>query len=145
VAAEERRGARRNGKSLGSWKAGEGLHGLALYSPPSPPPSPPPDTETTKTESTNTETSLDPGTVQSGANAVAAPAPRRKPAVAAPVLVVARSRLITSGRSLVLDTGLRATCPARGPRAATIRAGSGPAVVRKTSVRVKLRRLSDSR
>jgi hypothetical protein len=198
------------GASLVSWRAGEGLHGLAVYSPPPlpppPPPPPPPDTdttntETTSTESTNTETSLDPGAVQSAANTVAPATARPRPAVAAPAFVVARGSLITSGRSLLLDTGLSATCPARGPRCratvaltvaapgpraaavrttpvgtlrttiapgararlvvrlsrrgsalvrrrgsvlvaarATMRAGSGPARVAKTSVRVNLRR-----
>jgi len=193
--------ATEEGTSLVSWRAGQGLHGMAVYSPSPPSPPPPPDIETT-----NTETSLDPGAVQSAANTVAAATPRPRPAVAAPAFVVARGSLIASGRSLLLDTGLRATCPAggrrchatvaltvaaSGPRAAavrtirvgtlsttiapgararlvvrlnqkgsalvrrrrsvliaaraTIRAGSGPARVAKTGVRVRLRRLSGSR
>jgi hypothetical protein len=190
-----------SGQSLGSWSAGDGLHGVALYGPPAPPP---PDTGT----------NADPAPVQSTPSTVdtatpAAPTLVVAPslAVAAPALAVTRNgRLITSGRSLLLDTGLRATCPAGGPRChatvaltvaapgaraagvhttnvgtlrqtiapgararlvvrlnrkgaalvrrrrsvlvaarATIRAGSGRARVAKTSVRVRLRRLSDSR
>jgi hypothetical protein len=192
-----------SGESLGSWTAGEGLHGVALYSPPPPPP---PDTGTTADPHPNQSAA---STVDTATVIPAAPtlvvAPSR--AVAAPALAVTRSaRLITSGRSLVLDTGLRATCPPGGPRChatvaltvaapgpraagvhttrvgtlrttiapgtkarlvvrlnkkdsalvrgrrsvlvaarATIRAGSGPARVAKTNVRVRLRRLSDSR
>jgi WD40 repeat protein len=93
-----------SGQKLGSWSAGSGLHGLAVYSPPAPP-------------QPNTETSLDPGTgTQSGASIVDAATAGHTTAVAAPALVIARSRLITSGRSLLLDTGLRATCPAGGLR-----------------------------
>jgi hypothetical protein len=178
-----------SGQKLGSWSAGSGLHGVAVYSPPAPP-------------QPNTETSLDPGTgTESGASTVDPASAGHTTAVAAPTFAIARSRLVTSGRSLLLDTGLRATCPvgglrcratvaltiaAHGARAAgahttrvgmlsttiapgararlvvrlnkkgcalvrkrrsvalaaraTIRAGSGPAVATKTSVRVKLRR-----
>ena len=100
-----------SGQSLGSWSAGDGLHGVALYGPPAPPP---PDTGT----------NADPAPVQSTPSTVdtatpAAPTLVVAPslAVAAPALAVTRNgRLVTSGRSLLLDTGLRATCPAGGPR-----------------------------
>lgn len=37
------------------------------------------------------------------------------PSLDMPALAVAHGRLLTSGRSLLLDTGLQVTCPATGP------------------------------
>jgi hypothetical protein len=94
-----------SGQQLASWVAGEGLAGVAVYSP-----SPP--------QQQSAQASLDPGATQGGAGAVAAHghAPAAMPKLAArPTLAAARGRLIASGRSLLLDTGLRATCPAGGP------------------------------
>jgi hypothetical protein len=183
-----------SGQQFQSWSAGTGgLYGMAVYSPPPPAEQNPPQQ--------HTETSLDPGATQSGASSVETTTSAQTVAIAAPALVVADGRLITVGRSLLVDTGLRATCPAGGPQCratvaltmatagaraaaarstrvgtlsttiapgaraklvvrlnrkgaalvrkrgavtfaarATIRAGSGRAVVTKTSVRVKLRR-----
>jgi hypothetical protein len=179
-----------SGQQLDSWTAGAGMGGVAVYSPP--------------LVQQHGAPSLDPGPTQSGASTTAghpvAAGPTTAAAIAAPQLAVVRGRLVAAGRSLRLDTGLRATCPAAGPRcraavaltvagtgaraaaAATrvgalsttiapgatarlvvalnrrgaalirrrravtiavrvsVRAGSGPAVVRKTNVRVALRR-----
>jgi hypothetical protein len=180
------------GQKLGSFSAGTSLGGVAVYGPPLPAQQDPPQQ--------HAETSLDPGAAQSGASTVQTAPPAQTIAVAAPAFVIANGRLITSGTSLLLDTGLRATCPAGGPSCrgtvaltiattaaraaavrttrlgtlsttiapgvrarlvvrlnkkgaalvrkrravtvaarATIRAGSGRAVVTKTSIRVKLR------
>jgi hypothetical protein len=180
-----------SGQQLDRWSAGGFMHGVAVYSPP--------------LAQQHGAPSLDPGPTQSGASTTAAHTTAAAPAnaaaaIAAPALAVVRGRLVAAGRSLRLDTGLRATCPAAGPRcravvaltvagtgaraaaAATrvgalsttiapgatarlvvalnrrgaalirrrravtiavrvsVRAGSGPAVVRKTNVRVQLRR-----
>jgi hypothetical protein len=182
-----------SGQQFESWSVGPGgLRGLAVYSPPLP--------AQQNTPQQNTATSLDPGATHAASSAATTtPAPTL--AIAAPALVLAHGRLITVGRSLLVDTGVLATCPAGGPpcratvaltmvttgaRAAaartmrigtlnttvaagakarlvvrlnkkgaalvrkrgavtvaaraTIRAGSGRAVVTKTSVRVTLRR-----
>jgi hypothetical protein len=182
-----------SGQPLGSFSAGTSLSGVAVYNAPLPAPQ--------STPEQHTEASLDPGATQSGAGTIQTTASSRTIAIVAPALVVAGARLITVGGSLLLDTGLRAICPAGGPycratvaltmattgahaaaagttrvgtlsktiapgaraklvvrlnrkgaavvrkrRAvtfaarATLRAGSGRAVVTKTSVRVKLRR-----
>jgi hypothetical protein len=174
--------------------AGTSLGGVAVYSPPPPPPKSPPG-GTTTTQTTSDAHAVD-GTAITGGLAFSS-----APSLAAPAFLVTHGRLITSGGSLRLDTGLQATCPAGGPKCSanvtltvagtgarasaasatrvgtlntkiapgakaklvvrlskkgaalirrrhavtiaarvSIRAGSGPAVVRKTSVRVLLRR-----
>jgi hypothetical protein len=182
-----------SGQRMDRWTAGPGLGGIAVYNPP---PAPPPTTSpgTTTTQSTP------------GANPASAPlltgglAFSSAPSLDMPALAVSHGRLLTSGRSLSLDTGLQVSCPAAGPRCSanvtltvadagaraaaasvtrvgtlstkvapgartrlvvrlsrkgaalvrrhsavtiaarvSIRAGNGPAVVRKTSVRVLLR------
>jgi hypothetical protein len=175
-----------SGQQLDSWTAGDGMGGVAVYDAPPPP------------EQQHGEPSLDSGGAQNGGAVVAA----TSNAAALPTLATARGRLVAGGRSLLLDTGLRAACPAGGPacratvtltvagtgaraaapshatpvgtlratiapgaraslvvrlsrtgaalirrrRAATVavrvsvRAGGGPALVRRTNVHVQLRR-----
>ncbi len=181
------------GQRVDRWTAGLGLGGIAVYNPPAPPAQ---GTGTATTQSTSGSTTLD-GTTGGQTFAMASSAP----SLDMPALAVAHGRLLTSGRSLLLDTGLQVTCPAAGPRCTanvtltvagsgaraaaasatrvgtlsakiapgakaklvvrlnkkgaalirrhravtiaarvSIRAGNGPAVVRKTSVRVLLRR-----
>ena len=181
------------GQRVDRWTAGLGLGGIAVYNPPA---SPAQGTGTATTQSTSGSTTLD-GTTGGQTFAMASSAP----SLDMPALAVAHGRLLTSGRSLLLDTGLQVTCPAAGPRCTanvtltvagsgaraaaasatrvgtlnakiapgakaklvvrlnkrgaalirrhravtiearvSIRAGNGPAVVRKTSVRVLLRR-----
>jgi hypothetical protein len=185
-----------SGQRVDRWTAGPGLGGFAVYNPP-PAPAPPTNTSpgTTTSQSTSTTTTtIDPTPVTGGMVFSSAPS------LDMPALAVSHGRLLTSGGSLRLDTGLQVSCPATGPRctanvtltvagadaraAATsvtrvgtlstkvapgakarlvvrlsrkgaalvrrhsavtiaarvsIRAGNGPAVVRKTSVRVLLR------
>jgi hypothetical protein len=179
-----------SGQQLASWSAGPVLNGVAVYSPPPP-------------AQQNTEASFDHGEMHSGASSNAnTTTPAHTATITAPAVVIARGRLIASRTSLRLDTGLRVTCPAGGPRChasvaltvgttearaaaashttrvgtlnttivpgakaklvvrlnkkgsavlrqrrvvtvatrATIRAGSAPAVVTNTSIRVRLRR-----
>ena len=68
-----------SGESLGSWSAGDGLHGVALYSPPPPPPPP-----------ADTGTSADPAPMQSAASTVDTATPAAATLVVAPSLAVAR-------------------------------------------------------
>jgi hypothetical protein len=180
-----------SGQRLERWSAGAGMGGVAIYSaPPALAKSP----GTTTTQSTSGSSTID-GTTGARTFAIASSAP----SLAAPAFAVAHGRLVTSGRSLLLDTGLQVTCPAAGPKCSanvaltvagagaraaaasvtrvgtlrtkiaagakaklvvrlskkgaalirkrrdltvaarvSIRAGSGPAVVRRTSVRVHL-------
>jgi hypothetical protein len=185
-----------SGQRMDRWTAGPGLGGIAVYNPaalPAPPTNTFPGTSTTQSTSgtkTVNATPITGGLAFSSA-----------PSLDMPALAVAHGRLLTSGRSLRLDTGLQVTCPAKGPRCSanvtltvagtgprasaasamrvgtlstkvapgakaklvvrlnkkgaalirrrravtiaarvSIRAGSGPAVVRKTSVRVLLHR-----
>jgi hypothetical protein len=186
-----------SGQRMDRWTAGPGLGGIAVYNPPPPPaPSPPTSTSpgTTTTQSTAATNPVEAPPLTGGLAFSSAPS------LDMPALEVAHGRLLTSGRSLRLDTGLQVTCPAAGPRCSanvtltvagararaaaasvtrvgtlstriapgakarlvvrlskkgaalmrrrsavtiaarvSIRAGNGPAVVRKTSVRVLLR------
>jgi hypothetical protein len=185
-----------SGQRMDRWTAGPGLGGVAVYNPP-PLPAPPTNASpgTTTTQSTSSTNTLDATAIAGGLAFSSAPS------LDMPALAVAHGRLLTSGRSLRLDTGLQVTCPAKGPRCSakvtltvagtgprasaasatrvgrlstkvapgakaklvvrlnkkgaalirrrravtiaarvSIRAGSGPAVVRKTSVRVLLHR-----
>jgi hypothetical protein len=185
-----------SGQRMDRWTAGPGLGGIAVYNPP--PLTPPPTSTSSGTstpQSTSSTNPLDAPALRGG------PAFSSAPSLDMPALAVAHGRLLTSGRSLRLDTGLQVTCPAKGPRCSanvtltvagagprasaasamrvgtlstmvapgakaklvvrlnkkgaalirrrravtiaarvSIRAGSGPAVVRKTGVRVLLRR-----
>jgi hypothetical protein len=179
------------GQRMDRWSAGSSLGGVAVYNPP---PTPAKSPVTTTTQSTSGSSTID-GTTAARTFAIASSAP----SLAAPAFAVAHGRLVTSGRSLLLDTGLQVTCPAAGPKCSanvaltvagggaraaaasvtrigtlrtkiaagakaklvvrlskkgaalirkrrdltvaarvSIRAGSGPAVVRRTSVRVHL-------
>jgi hypothetical protein len=174
---------------------GTSLGGVAIYSPPLPP-SQGPGNGGNATQSTSGSSTFD-GTLGAQTFAMASSVP----SLDMPAFAVAHGRLLTSGRSLRLDTGLQVSCPATGPRCSanvtltvarggaraaaasvtrvgtlstkiapgakaklvvrlnkkgaalirkhsavtiaarvSIRAGSRPAVVRKTSVRVLLRR-----
>ena len=187
-----------SGQRMDRWTAGPGLGGIAVYNPPPPPTQGPGsggDSDTT--QSTSGSSTVD-GTIGAQTFAMASSVP----SLDMPAFAVAHGRLLTSGRSLLLDTGLQVSCPATGPKCSanvtltvagaggaraaaasvtrvgtlstkiapgakaklvvrlskkgaalirrrhavtiaarvSIRAGSGPAVVRKTSVRVLLRR-----
>ena len=178
--------------------AGTSLGGVAVYSPPALPPASPAGTGTgtSTTQSTSGAHTVDAGAMTGGLAFTSS-----APSLAAPSFAVAHGRLLTSGGSLRLDTGLQVSCPATGPKCranvtltvagtgarasaasatrvgtlstriapgakaklvvrlnkqgaalirrrkavtiaarVSIRAGSGPAVVRKTSVRVLLHR-----
>jgi hypothetical protein len=171
---------------------GTSLGGVAVYSPPPLPPKSPPG-GTTTTPTTPESHAVDATAITGGLIF------QSSPSLAAPAFIVTHGRLLTSGRSLRLDTGLQVRCPATGPKCranvtltvarggahvaaasltrvgtlsteiapgakaklvvrlsrkgaalirkrsavtiaarVSIRAGSGPAVVRKTSVRVLL-------
>jgi hypothetical protein len=183
------------GQRMDRWTAGPGMGGVAVYNP-SPPPVPPTSTSpgTSTTQSTSSSHPVN-ATAITGGLAFSAPS------LDMPALAVAHGRLLTSGGSLRLDTGLQVSCPATGPKCSanvtltvagtgarasaasvtrvgtlstkiapgakarlvvrlskkgaalvrrrsavtiaarvSIRAGHGPAVVRKTSVRVLLHR-----
>ncbi len=192
-----------SGQRMDRWTAGPGLGGIAVYNPPPPPPPPPPappapptntSPGTTTTQGTSATTPVEAPPLTGGLAFSSAPS------LDMPALEVAHGRLLTSGGSLRLDTGLQVTCPAAGPRCSanvtltvarararaaaasatrigtlsiriapgakarlvvrlsrkgaalvrrhsavsiaarvSLRAGNGPAVVRKTSVRVLVR------
>jgi hypothetical protein len=184
-----------SGQRMDRWTVGGGIGGVAVYNPP-PTPAPPTSTSpaTSTTQSTPGTHAIDATPITGGLVFSSAPS------LDMPALAVAHGRLLTSGGSLRLDTGLQVSCPAAGPRCNTnvtltvagagaraaaasvtrvgtlrtriapgaktrlvvalsrkgaalvrrrsavtiaarvsIRAGLGPAVVRKTSVRVLLR------
>jgi hypothetical protein len=184
-----------SGQRVDRWTAGPGLGGFAVYNPP-PPPAPPTNTSpgTNTTQSTPGANPVEAAPITGGLLFSSAPS------LDMPALAVSHCRLLTSGRSMRLDTGLQVSCPAAGPRCTanvtltvagagaraaaasvtrvgtlsanvapgakarlvvrlskkgaalvrkhsavtiaarvSIRAGHGPAVVRKTSVRVLLR------
>lgn len=182
-----------SGQRVDRWTAGPGLGGVAVYSPPAPPASTP--SGTTTTQSTSAANPVDAAPLTGGLAFSSAPS------LDMPALEISHGRLLTSGRSLLLDTGLQVSCPATGPKCSanvtltvagsgarasaasatrvgtlstkiapgakaklvvrlnrkgaalirrrhavtiaarvSLRAGKGPAVVRKTSVRVLLHR-----
>jgi hypothetical protein len=185
------------GQRMDRWTAGPGMGGIAVYNPPAPPTQGPGSAGgSNTTQSTSGSSTVDP-TLGAQTFAMASSVP----SLDMPAFAVAHGRLITSGRPLLLDTGLQVSCPATGPKCSanvtltvarggahaaaasatrvgtlstkiapgakaklvvrlskkgaalirrrhavtiaarvSIRAGSGPAVVRKTSVRVLLRR-----
>ena len=182
-----------SGQRVDRWTAGPGLGGIALYNPPAPPAQGPASGGgSTTTQSTSGSSAIGAQTFAMASSA---------PMLDMPALAVAHGRLLTSGHSLLLDTGLQVSCPATGPKCSanvtltvagvgarasaasatrvgslstkiapgakaklvvrlnkkgvalirrrhavtiaarvSIRAGKGPAVVRKTSVRVLLHR-----
>ena len=99
-----------SGQRLDRWNAA-GLSGVAVYDP-SVTPAPPTDTSpgTTTSQSTSATTMVDPAPVTGGMLFSSAPS------LDIPAFEVAHGRLLTSGGSLRLDTGLQVTCPAAGPR-----------------------------
>jgi hypothetical protein len=180
-----------SGQRVDRWTAGPGMGGIAVYNPPRPASTSP---GTTTTQGTSAANPVDAAPITGGLAFSSAPS------LDMPALAIAHGRLLTSGKSLSLDTGLQVTCPATGPRCSanvtltvagaaaraaaasvtrvgtlstkiapgakarlvvrlskkgaalirrrsavtiaarvSIRAGKGPAVVRKTSVRVLLR------
>jgi hypothetical protein len=185
-----------SGQRMDRWTAGPGLGGIAVYNPPLPP-APPTSTSpgTSTTQSTSATNPVGATPITGGLAFASAPS------LDMPALAVSHGRLLTSGRSMRLDTGLQVSCPAAGPRCSanvtltvagaggrvaaasvtrvgtlstkiapgakarlvvrlskkgaalvrkrsavtiaarvSIRAGHGPAVVRRTSVRVLVRR-----
>ena len=121
-----------SGQELSSWSAGTSLHGVVVYSPPAPA-----EQQQTGPGVGLGETASSGGTVDAvdstPASALATPT--------APAFVVTRGKLVTLGKSLIIDTGLRATCPAAGARCrATVdltvatKAGGAAAAARTTRV-----------
>jgi len=180
-----------SGQRMDRWTVGGGIGGVAIYNPPRPASASP---GTTTTQGTSAANPVGSAPLTGGLAFSSAPS------LDMPALAVSHGRLITSGGSLRLDTGLQVSCPAQGPRCSanvtltvarggaraaaasvtrvgtlstkiapgakaslvvrlskkgaalirrrsavtiaarvSIRAGNGPAVVRKTSVRVLLR------
>jgi len=109
-------------QQLDSWSAGDGMRGLAVYDPPPP-----------------VQPNGEPGGAASGSSAPsgtgAAVVAAASHAAALPTLATARGGLAAAGRSLLLDTGLRVSCPAGG---ATCRA-TVTATVAGTGVRAVAR------
>ncbi|HEX6698459.1 MAG TPA: hypothetical protein VF080_16740 [Solirubrobacteraceae bacterium] len=99
------------GQRMGRWTAGPGLGGVAVYSPPSPPAQGPGSGGSNTTQSTSGTSAIDP-TIGAQTFAMASSAP----SLDMPALAVAHGRLLTSGHSLLLDTGLQVSCPATGPK-----------------------------
>jgi hypothetical protein len=182
-----------SGQRVDRWTAGRGMGGIAVYNPPQPASTSP---GSNASQSTSGSSTIDPA-IGAQIFAMASSAP----SFDMPALAVAHGRLLTSGHSLLLDTGLQVSCPATGPKCSanvtltvagsgahasaasatrvgtlstkiapgaraklvvrlnrkgaalirrrhavtiaarvSLRAGKGPAVVRKTSVRVLLHR-----
>jgi hypothetical protein len=98
-----------SGQRVDRWTAGPGLGGIAVYNPP---PAPPTTTSpgTPTTQSTSGNDTIDATAITGGLVFSSAPS------LDMPALAVAHGRLLTSGGSLRLDTGLQVTCPATGPR-----------------------------
>jgi hypothetical protein len=93
-----------SGQQLGlPWSAGSSLSGLVVYSPPAAPSNP----------GDNPPVSAPPAAAPAPAPSQAASLIAPQPA---PSLVAGRARLTRSGATFVLDTGVRATCPAGGER-----------------------------
>ena len=121
-----------SGQRVDRWTAGPGLGGVAVYNPPAPPAQ---GTGTATTQSTSGSSTFD-GTPGAQTFAIASSVP----SLDMPALAVAHGRLLTSGRSLLLDTGLQVTCPAAGPRCSanvtlTV-AGSGARAAAASATRV---------
>jgi hypothetical protein len=186
-----------SGQRMDRWTAGPGIGGIAVYNPPAPPAQGPGTGGGSNTTQSTSGSSTFDGTLGAQTFAMASSVP----SLDMPAFAVAHGRLLTSGRSLLLDTSLQVSCPATGPKCSanvtltvagggahtaaasvtrvgtlstkiapgakarlvvrlnkkgaalirrhravtiaarvSIRAGSRPAVVRKTSVRVLLRR-----
>jgi hypothetical protein len=96
------------GQRMDRWTAGPGLGGIAVYNPP----------PTTTTQgpgsgggSNTTQSTSGSSTIGAETFAMASSVP----SLDVPALAVAPGRLLTSGRSLLLDTGLQVSCPATGP------------------------------
>jgi hypothetical protein len=101
-----------SGQRMDRWTAGPGLGGIAVYNPPPPPAQGPGGGGgSTTTQSTSGSSTLD-GTTGAQTFAIASSAP----SLDMPALAVAHGRLRTSGKWLLLDTGLQVSCPATGPR-----------------------------
>jgi hypothetical protein len=100
-----------SGQRVDRWTAGLGLGGIAVYNPPpaaAPPTSASPGTTTS--QGTSAATAVDATPATGGMLFSSAPS------LDMPALEVAHGRLLSSGKSLRLDTGLQVSCPAAGPR-----------------------------
>ncbi len=96
------------GQRMDRWTAGQGLGGIAVYNPPAPPAQGP----GSGGGSTTTQSTSGSSTVGAQTFAMASSVP----SLDMPAFAVAHGRLLTSGRSLLLDTGLQVSCPATGPK-----------------------------
>jgi len=96
-----------SGQRVDRWTAGPGLGGVAVYNPPAPPAQGP----GSGGGSNTTQSTSGSSTIAAQTFAIASSAP----SLDMPSLAVAHGRLLTSGRSLLLDTGLQVSCPAAGP------------------------------
>jgi hypothetical protein len=101
-----------SGQRVDRWTVGGGIGGIAVYSPPAPSTQDPGSGGgSNTTQSTWGSSTLDP-TLGAQTFAMASSVP----SLDMPALAVAHGRLLTSGHSLLLDTGLQVSCPATGPR-----------------------------
>ncbi len=101
-----------SGQRMDRWTAGQGLGGIAVYNPPPlPTQAPGSGGGSNTTQSTSGSSTFD-GALGAQTFAMASSVP----SLDMPAFAVAHGRLLTSGRSLRLDTGLQVSCPATGPR-----------------------------
>ena len=101
-----------SGQRLDRWTAGLGLGGIAVYNPSAPPAQGPGNGGGSNTTQSTSGSSTFDATLGAQTFAMASSVP----SLDMPALAVAHGRLLTSGRSLRLDTGLQVSCPAAGPK-----------------------------
>ena len=101
-----------SGQRLDRWTAGLGLGGIAVYNPSAPPAQGPGSGGGSNTTQSTSGSSTVDATLGARTFAMASSVP----SLDMPALEVAHGRLLTSGGSLRLDTGLQVSCPAAGPK-----------------------------
>ena len=101
-----------SGQRLDRWTAGLGLGGIAVYNPSAPPAQGPGSGGGSNTTQSTSGSSTVDATLGARIFATASSVP----SLDMPALEVAHGRLLTSGGSLRLDTGLQVSCPAAGPK-----------------------------
>ena len=101
-----------SGQRLDRWTAGLGLGGIAVYNPSAPPAQGPGSGGGSNTTQSTSGSSTVDATLGAQTFAMASSVP----SLDMPALEVAHGRLLTSGGSLRLDTGLQVSCPAAGPK-----------------------------
>ena len=112
-----------SGQRMDRWTAGPGLGGIAVYNPPSPPAQGPGSGGGSNTTQSTSGSSTFDATIGAQTFAMASSVP----SLDMPAFAVAHGRLLTSGRSLLLDTGLQVSCPATGPKcSANVTLDRGP-------------------